>query len=74
MIYFYKIQKDWEDDSLVNKEMSSIRSASGRNTHGFSYSFTVKEWILLKFFFKVLILTHGNRLNSCSISNHRKKT
>lgn len=59
---------------MVNKETSSSRSASGRNTRGFSYSFTVKEWILLKFFFKVLVLTRGNRLNSYSISNHRKKT
>lgn len=74
MVYFYKIQKGWEDDLLVNNEMSSSRSASGRNTIGFSYSFTVKEWIISKFFLKVLILARGNRLNSHSFSNHRKKT
>lgn len=36
MLYFYKIQKDWEDDLLVTKETSSTGPGTGRNIHGFS--------------------------------------
>lgn len=47
------------------------RSASGGNTQIFLQFYCERMDSLG--ILKLLILTHGNKLNPCSISNHRKK-